>query len=171
MLYRDIKRVKQGPLHNHLMLYRIDGKSRIFASVKRYLLKELRQFIISKKDSIKSIEVPKESAENLCPSCYVPLQNGLSQCPYCKAHLKEPKKALFRSLVLPGWGDLYLGRKALGILELMGSVIVWVFVTSLLLEGREGNLVLALFLLLFYNGQDGLFTHQVGKKGYMLAGD
>lgn len=171
MLYADIRKVKQGLLLNHLILYRMSGKRRIFTSVKRYLLKELKEFIPLRKDAVRSVEHSTESLENLCPSCFVPLPKGLIACPGCKVNLKEPKRAFFKSLVLPGWGDIYLGHRALGILELIGSVIIWVFVISFLRQGGVENLITAVFLLLIYNGHDGILTYHMGKKGYMLARD
>ena len=171
MSYEDIKKMKQGLLLNHLILYRTSGKRRIFTSVKRYLLKELKEFIPLRKDTVRPAGHSTESLENLCPSCFVPLPKGLIACPKCKVNLKEPRRAFFKSLVLPGWGDIYLGHRALGILELIGSVIVWVFVISFLGQGGVGNLITAVFLLLIYNGHDGILTYHMGKKGYMLARD
>jgi hypothetical protein len=170
VLYEDIKKVKQGLFLNHLIVYRTNAKRRVFTSVKRYILKELREFILLKQDSVREAEPHKEPLENLCPSCFVPLQKGLIICPYCKVQLKEPKKALFKSLLLPGWGDLYLGHRALGILEMVGSVIVWVVVFTFVRQGGVENLTAALFVLLLYNGHDGVLTYHMGKKGYMLAG-
>ncbi len=170
VLYEDIKKVKQGLFLNHLIIYRTNAKRRVFTSVKRHVLKELREFITLKKDAVSQVEPHKESLENLCPSCFVPLQKGLVACPYCKVQLKEPKKALFKSLLLPGWGDLYLGHRALGILEMLGSVIVWLIVITFVQQGGVENLTAALFVLLLYNGHDGVLTYHMGKKGYMLAG-
>ena len=137
--------------------------------VKRYLAKEIRQFIMDKKSSIQEVEPPQEPLENLCPSCFVPLGKKLISCPQCRAHFKEPEKAFLRSLLLPGLGDMYLGHILLGLLELLGAVFVWAVVISLVLSGEEGALVIALILLVFYNLLDGLFAYHMGKKGYMLA--
>ena len=167
--YEEIKKVKQGSLWTSLMLYRIKGKRRIFMFVKRYLVKEIRQFIMDKKSSIQGVEHQQDPLENLCPSCFVPLGKGLISCPQCRVHFKEPKKAFFRSLLLPGLGDMYLGHTLLGLLELLGAVVVWAVVIALVLSGEEGTLFMALFLLVFYNLLDGLFAYHMGKKGYMLA--
>ena len=137
--------------------------------VKGYIVKEIRQFIMDKKGSIRAAEHPQEPLENLCPSCFVPLGKGLTSCPQCRAHFKEPKKAFLRSLLLPGLGDMYLGHIFLGLLELLGAVLVWAVVISLVLSGEEGALFIALFLLVFYNVMDGLLAYHMGKKGYMLA--
>jgi len=168
--YEDIKKVKQGLFLNHLIIYRTNARRRVFTSVKRYILKELREFITLKQDTVSQAKPHKESLENLCPSCFAPLQKRLVACPYCKVQLKEPKKALFKSLLLPGWGDLYLGHRALGILEMLGSVIVWVIVIVSMRQGGFENLAAALFVLLLYNGYDSVLTYHMGKKGYMLAG-
>ncbi|UCH06723.1 MAG: hypothetical protein JSV55_11575, partial [Deltaproteobacteria bacterium] len=60
--------------------------------------------------------------------------------------------------------------RALGILEMLGSVIVWVIVITFMRQGGVENLAAALFVLLLYNGHDGMLTYHMGKKGYMLAG-
>jgi hypothetical protein len=70
---------------------------------------------------------------------------------------------------MPGWGDFYLGHRALGGLELVGSLFVWMIVVSLFLQGGPGSLIVPIFLLLMYNGFDALVTYYMGKKGYMMA--
>jgi len=112
---------------------------------------------------------PQEPLENLCPSCFMPLEKRLISCPHCRAHFKEPKKAFLRSLLLPGLGDMYLGHVFLGLLELLGAVFVWAVVISLLLSGEEGTPLGAFLLLLLYHVLDGLLAYHMGKKGYMLA--
>lgn len=167
--YEEIKNVKRGLLSRSLVLYRMKGKRRIFVYVKGYIVNEIRQFIMDKKGAIQAAEHPPEPLENLCPSCFVPLGKGLINCPQCRVHYKKPKKAFFRSLLLPGLGDMYLGHIFLGVLELLVAVFVWVVVISLLLSGEEGALFTALFLLVFYNVLDALLAYHMGKKGYMLA--
>ena len=167
--YEDIRRVKKGMLLNHLILYRHKGKRRIFTAVKRYLLKELIPFIQQSIDSMETAPVTEASPEKLCPACCVPLDNRLTDCPACGAAFKTPKRALVKSLILPGWGDFYLGHRILGSLELLGSVVVWVMVVSLVLAGGSVNFALAGLLLLFYNALDGLLTYHMANKGYMLA--
>jgi predicted Zn finger-like uncharacterized protein len=168
--FENIKKVKHGFLSRTLALYKHKGKRRTFRGVKGYMAKELKQFIDEKKKSMEALELAEEPLENLCPACFVPLKKGLTDCPECKTHFKEPKKALLKSLVLPGWGDMYLGHRALGLLELSGSVFVWLIIASMLLAGEPGSLVAIVFLLMFYNGSDGLFTYHMAKKGYMLSG-
>ena len=167
--YENIKKVRHSFLSRTLLLYRHKGKRRTFRAVKGYMAKELRQFIDEKKRSMPAVELAEGPLENLCPACFVPLEKGLVECPECKNHFKEPKKALLKSLVLPGWGDMYLGHRALGLLELSGSVFVWVIIASMLFAGEPGSLVAVVFLLMFYNGSDGLFTYHMARKGYMLA--
>jgi hypothetical protein len=118
---------------------------------------------------VKAVEPSEERLENLCPSCFVPLKKDLVQCPHCKANFKERKKAFIKSLILPGWGDIYLGHRALGMLELLGSILVWGVVVTLLMSGEVAVIPAAVWLLLFYNGFDGLLTYHMAKKGYALA--
>lgn len=167
--YEEIKNVKRGLLSSSLVLYRTKGKRRIFVYVKGYIVKEIRQFIMDKLGSIQAAEHPQEPLENLCPSCFVPMGKGLISCPQCRAHFKEPKKAFLRSLLLPGLGDMYLGHIFLGLLELLGAVLVWAVVISLVLSGEEGVMFTALFFLVFYNVVDAFLAYHMGRKGYMLA--
>jgi len=169
MFYGEIKSVKRGLFGSGLMLYREKGKHRSFQQVKRSISKELKQFIMDRKDSSNRVSAETEPQGNLCPACFVPLKKGLIQCPLCQARFKEPKKALFRSLLLPGLGDMYLGHRGLGIFELMGSIILWMAVIVSLLPGEAQNFYGFAIILLIYNGVDGMLTHHMAKKGYMLA--
>jgi len=168
MPYGNIKKANFG-LTCSLVLYRNKGKRQVFRSVKRYLGKELKQIIMQKLETMLTTGQEEEPLENLCPACFVPLAKDLVQCPHCKTLFKEPKKAFLKSLVLPGWGDIYLGHRALGILELVGTVFVWTLGLSLLLAGEPGALITVLLIMVFYNGFDGFFTYHMAKKGYMAA--
>jgi hypothetical protein len=166
ILYEDIKKIKRGLLGS-LVFQRAKSKRRVFNGVKRFVSKELKDFITEKKEH--SVSELREVLEYLCPSCHVPLQKGLQVCPSCKSAFKEPRNASLRSLLLPGLGDLYLGHRALGGLELAGSLIVWAYVLLSLLGGETEALFLAGVLLLFYNCGDAVLTYHMAKKGYMLA--
>jgi hypothetical protein len=166
ILYGDIKKVKRGLLGS-LVFQRIKSKRRVFTSVKRFMSKDLKDFITAKTEQVQ--KGPEVVLESLCPSCFVPLHSGLSVCPSCKSTFKEPKKASLRSLLLPGLGDFYLGHRALGLLELMGSFMVWAYALACVISGQKEGLFMAAFILLFYNGMDGMLTYHMAKKGYMLA--
>ena len=166
--YEDIKSVKRGWFGTGLTITRIKGKRRIFSGIKAYQSKELKAFIESMKKSPADTQSPEECLECLCPSCFIPLAKGLQNCPQCSTAFKSSKRASLRSLLLPGLGDIYLGHRFLGVMELIGSLIVWGIILSLLLTGEENGLFLALFLLVVYNGVDGVLTYHMAKKGYAL---
>jgi hypothetical protein len=169
LAYQDIKKVGRGLMGGGLTVHQTRGKRRTFLYVKGHSSKDLKNFIMGQKKTTQAVEPLEESLENLCPSCFTALEEGLVRCPHCRADFKVPRKAFLRSLVLPGLGDIYLGHKGLGILELIGSVIVWGVVISSVLEMGHAGLIVALFLLPFYNGVDGLLTRHMARKGYMLA--
>ena len=166
--YEDIKSVKRGWFGTGLTITRIKGKRRIFSGIKAYQSKDLKKFIENMKKSPVDAEGPKECLEFLCPSCFVPLAQGLHKCPQCRTAFKSSRTASLRSLLLPGLGDIYLGHRFLGAMELMGSLIVWGIILSLLLTGERNGLFTALFLLIIYNGVDGVLTYHMAKKGYAL---
>jgi hypothetical protein len=75
---------------------------------------------------------------------------------------------MLKSLVLPGWGDIYLGHRLLGFFEVLGSLFVWLIFFGLLMGGLAENITIGLFLLVFYNGADSLLTYYMARKGYIL---
>ena len=167
VLYEDIRKVKRGIFFNSMVWDRIRSKRRVLTQVKRYISKELKDFIMERKDCVKGD--PGAVLECLCPSCFVPLEKGLTECPSCEASFKTPKKAWLRSLILPGLGDFYLGHRALGAAELMGSLMVWAYALFLVYHGQKDGLFVAVLVLLFYNCTDAVVTYFMAKKGYMLA--
>lgn len=167
--YNAIKKVSVGLFGRSLILHRHKGKSRIFTGIKRYMAKEFLQSIRDRQRLAKVARPAQPIREDLCPSCFIPLAKNLLKCPKCKAVFKKPMTAFFRSLLLPGLGDIYLGHKLLGVLELLGSVVVWAVVIFSVLQGDRAGLTVALLVLLFYHGFDGLLTRHMAQKGYMLT--
>ena len=167
VLYEDIRKVKRGIFFSCMVWDRIRSKRRVLTRVKRYISKEMKDFIMERKRYVKG--EPGSVLECLCPSCFVPLERGLTECPSCEAYFKTPKKASLRSLLLPGLGDFYLGHRALGAVELMGSIMVWAYAFFLVYHGQKDGLFVAVLVLLFYNCSDAVLTYFMGKKGYMLA--
>jgi hypothetical protein len=107
---------------------------------------------------------------NLCPACFCALGAQLNQCSSCHTDFKRPFSAALRSLVLPGLGDLYLGHRALGFLEMVGSFFVWLLALSFFMVGGPEDVVIAAIIIFLYNGMDALLTYHMGKKGYIAAG-
>lgn len=167
MAYEEIKKVTKGWIFSKIILARKKGKRRVFNSVKRYIAKDLTQFIREKMNSVGEWVETQEYLEYLCPSCFEPLEKGLAYCPACRTEFKLPKTAMLRSLILPGLGDIYLGHRLLGLFELVFSIILWVYILSSLLAGKPEGVVMAFVILIFYNLFDALLTYHMGKKGYM----
>jgi predicted Zn finger-like uncharacterized protein len=163
--YHDLKKVALSSLFGRITFKMMKGKKRIFTGIKRAAARELSLFLKERKEDSAGASSSGEALENLCPSCFAPLGPGLIKCTRCERKFKAANKAMFRSLLLPGLGDLYLGQRFLGILELLGSVLVWAFVIRNLLGGHYAILL----LLVVFHGIDGLLTRHMAKKGYMLA--
>jgi predicted Zn finger-like uncharacterized protein len=168
-LYTEIRKIGRGLLGTSLILYRKNkGKRRIFTNLKRFISRELNQFLNERIAAVKKLRVPDESLENICPACYVPLKKGLAACPRCNAVFKSPKKAMLRSLILPGWGDIYLGHRVLGALELLSACFIWLLVLSSLLSGLAEDLIAGAMILTLFNGMDCLLTYYMAQKGCSL---
>jgi len=168
MAYDEIKKASRGLFRTSLSLTRKKGKRRIFTSMKMVFSAELLAFIKPHMTPEQAVPPGNALGEHLCPSCYASLPAKLDQCTVCHAAFKTAKSAALRSLVLPGWGDWYLGHRFLGGCELVGSLIVWSFVFGMLAEGGAANAGVVVFILAFYNGFDALLTRHMARKGYML---
>lgn len=174
--YANIKKASFGTIFSRMILKSVTGKNRTFTYMKRYLVKELKEFILNKITTVKTTSKGEVQPENICPACFLPTAAVNNTCPYCEAKFKTPLGGFVRSLILPGWGDIYLGHKGLGTFELLGSFVVWgvviVLVAGSLKSGQNAdltaNLIIAAVVLLFYNVSDAIFTYFMGKKGYIL---
>ncbi len=169
MRYEDLKKVSRGLFRTSLTLTPKKGKRRIFTSMKSAFTAELFNFIKPRLDLQKNIPAGGEIQTNLCPACYTLLGSRLSQCTSCHSAFKTPAAAAWRSLILPGLGDFYLGHRVLGGLEMVGALMVWLFFAAMLVSGRLEGIVLGAIVLIFANGFDALLTMHMAKKGYILA--
>jgi hypothetical protein len=166
--YNEIKKTTRGLFGTSLVLTRKKNKRRTFTNISRALASELKAFIDSKIDPDDNLATEAQPQDNLCPSCFTPLAGQLSSCPKCHALFKSPRKAALRSLLLPGLGDIYLGHRFLGFMELLGSLMIWGISIALLLSDDPSDLIVGLVILLFYNGMDSLLSMHMAKKGCSL---
>ena len=114
--------------------------------------------------------------EFLCPKCYAVYKTHITQCRQCWVAFKSPAVAARRSALLPGLGDYYLGHRGLALLEMFGSLTVWLVVLVLMVDAFQGadpvlNLVIALGMLVVTHGVDAALTHAQGRKGLIAMDD
>lgn len=120
-----------------------------------------------------------EGREHLCAHCYEPIAKLVATCPKCRGTFKSPRKAALLSLALPGLGDLYLGHRWLGAVEVLGALLTWgvlgaAFAAALLDPKTEladvagAGIALAL-LVIPLHGLDAAVTGFTARKG--LYGD
>ncbi len=131
--YENIKKTRLGSIFSRFTLKSVKGKSRVFTYMKRYLVKELKDFVPNKIATVQTVSKAEAQPENICPACFLPTEAVNNACPYCEAKFKTSLGAFVRSLILPGWGDIYLGHKGLGTLELLGSLIVWGVIIAMIM--------------------------------------
>ena len=120
--------------------------------------------------TIGSLTNATESFQHLCPSCFTEISKDVDACPGCRTAFKTPRKAALRSLLLPGWGDIYLTHRVLGALELLGSVTLVSLFLIALLWGDLRQAVPFLIFILFYHTLDAALTYRMGKKGLIPEG-
>lgn len=148
-----------------------DGKTSAFARLPGKDGKRLAQLL---QESIRPGAGVRAGKENLCPSCYHPVQGIPDTCPGCSQPFKSPRKAGFLSLLFPGLGDLYLGHVGFAVLELTGGAILWMMVMLGLMAPSPGVQPLsalgafmtsAILLVPFLHLPDAFATWRIGCKG------
>ncbi|MEM9727370.1 MAG: hypothetical protein AAF997_02210 [Myxococcota bacterium] len=110
--------------------------------------------------------------QNLCPRCFLPMDDAPDSCPRCGEPFKSPRKAALRSLLFPGLGDLYLGYRGYALLQMVGAGLLWaLFVTVLVpavrARGFSGVLVAlpAMAFVLLVHGGDAVLTRAKARSG------
>jgi hypothetical protein len=166
--YNELKKVSKGIFGTSLTLTRKRGKRRVFTAIKKGLAGEMRDWVLPRIDPDQSIDASTALCDKLCPACLTPLSSKLETCPQCRAVFKAPVKAALRSLLLPGWGDIYLGHRFLGCCETFGSLLVWAYALIMIATGQAETIAVGVVLLLMFNGMDALMTLHMAKKGYGL---
>lgn len=104
--------------------------------------------------------------ENLCTSCYGVVPAKQYACPHCQTGFRTPLQAAWRSLILPGLGDLYLKHHALAAIEIIGSLIVYgIFASAAIQEGTAAGFIIMAAAIVFINVADAVATYFIAQKG------
>jgi len=158
-----------------------DGKKLFLTGLPRADRKRIRGFL---EDRLRRSEQAARAAltggrRNLCPHCYTSVSGFPGRCPHCARPFKSGDRAGWLSLALPGLGDLYLGHRALGALQVAGALLLWTAIGSGVWEasqksgpGEASLAVLAIPLGVFFalgHGVDAWITRRTGKKGLYPA--
>ena len=168
--YGNIHKAKRGLFRTELGIQTKDGNKFSFTSIKRNFSQELFSFIDKQ---MRKTPQPQTIARQpvpstFCPSCYTPLSSGLSECAHCHVPFKNPKSASLKSMILPGWGAIYLGYVSLGIIELLFFVLLLFSFVMLLFSEYSPFAFIPFILLLLYNAIDSMVTFSLARRGYIV---
>jgi hypothetical protein len=113
--------------------------------------------------------------QDLCPHCFAAVPGRPERCPRGRGSFKSAARAGWLSFWMPGLGDLHLGHRSLGALELIGSLGMWTLVGAAALEeaGKQPvgsdllvtNAIAFAGLFVVTHGLDALVTRRTGAKG------
>jgi TM2 domain-containing membrane protein YozV len=147
-------------------------KTHRFSYVPRADRVQMREFIRRKKMEFRGYAADRSDIQDLCPHCHKPVVGSPPTCLPCRVGFKSPTKAALLSLLFPGLGDLYLGHKVHGIVEILFAALIWF---GFLLPQPESTtsltvmLIGAAILFVFMHGFDALATRHIGRKGLYPA--
>lgn len=120
--------------------------------------------------------------EHLCPYCFAAVPGHPENCPSCHGRFKLVRTAMLRSLLFPGLGSLYLGHRAIAVLEMLPAAVAWLtlFIAPLIMVPAESRqaagwnafcaAVAKVLLLAAFHGFDALMTRHYALKGHHPAG-
>lgn len=154
-----------------------DKRTLYLTGVPRKDRKQLKDRITARVEAMR-MEAPAPGMEHLCPHCGHRVVGLPERCSKCARDFKSGARAGWLSLAWPGLGDIYLGHKALGVMEILGAAFAWVFIVlSLGLgdlaagEGFDvtGAVVGAVLVFCFVHVPDSWITRRMGLKGIYPA--
>ena len=169
--YTDIKSIHSSFLGNFTLKFH-NNKNILFRKVPRKDRKFLKEFlnpILGQAKSNADTAIP--GIRNLCPGCFTHLADYPSLCPNCSCKLKSPVVAGCLSLILPGMGDIYLGSKILGFIELIIMIIIWAgFIVGIIEEYQIAyniykSLIPFIVIMFVVHGTDALKSRYLARKG------
>lgn len=171
--YTAIARFARATL-GYLGIVTRDKKTHYLMGVPRKDRKALRQRIAARMEAVRS-QAPVSGRENLCPHCGQRVIGLPDRCSRCAKGFKSGAKAGWLSLVFPGLGDLYLGHRLLGLVEITGALLGWCLVVlPFVLPGEKGQpieggvtalVLLAVAAFVVMHGTDAWVTRRMGLKG------
>jgi hypothetical protein len=132
--------------------------------------------LVSEKIAATRADPPGLGIDNLCPKCGNKVIHFPDRCYQCGQAFKSARRAGWLSLMFPGLGDLYLGHRGLGFMEIFGALVAWgaiVFPVGLgaFVDGDTwvvpAGVAGAVFVLV--HGSDCWITRRVGYKGIYPA--
>ena len=171
--YSDIQKVSSS--FGKLKVRFRNGKSLMLASMpgrdRKFLIEFLKTVLPAYSEKDKSLP----GVRNLCPGCFSEIADFPVSCSSCHVGFKTPGKAALLSFLMPGLGDLYLGSKFLGVVELLFMALIWFSMISALIEAVSSGenflvaLIPILIFLLIVHGIDALKSFYIGRKGLAFA--
>ena len=152
---------------------RIWSENISFKKVPRKDRKYLKEFLNPiLEQAISNAATAIADIRNLCPRCFNYITDYPSLCPNCSCKFKSPVVAGYLSLISPGLGNIYLGSKILGFMELIFMIIIWAgLITGIVKEYQRGsNISLFLFVpimvfIFVLHGIDALKSRYLARKG------
>ena len=156
-----------------------DDKTHNLTGIPRKDRKQLRERIAARVEAVRS-EAPALGRENLCPHCGHRVVGLPDRCSQCAKGFKSGARAGWLSLAFPGLGDLYLGHRMLGFMEIFGALMGWSFIALIILSpgeadaegvGMAGAIVFAVLGFAMMHGADSWITRRMGLKGIYPAND
>lgn len=170
--YKHVSKIKQT-LFGNLKIFFTNDESSLFVHMPKIDRKKIPVISDTIHEKI-GTELIHGGVDNLCPHCFAVVEQFPAQCDICKKPFKSVKKAGFLSLLFPGLGDLYLGHRLIGCIEILAAFFLWFSIIASGNESGEPTTALEMaisvsILFVIMHGADALVTFNTAKKGIYPA--
>ncbi len=174
IMYTQIKKAKMKSFFSAASTLKLMDGSQIsmggFNSFDRKQMQELIPRIIAKMPE-NAPQMPK-SLQYVCPNCTAMYTALRESCEQCGTRYKSAIRAAKMSFLLPGAGDIYLGHRFFGTMELIGTAVLWFLLVTAIISGRPSELnaddmpvpLLGVIVAITHVG-DYFLTRAMGRKG------
>lgn len=170
--YGRLARFKTGWVSSATRFKLSGGKTLTFSNVPSRDRKLLKAYVASRVEGTRAIgfQFPSHAdRDNLCPSCASPVAPGQRACADCCETFIPARRPAIMSFFLPGLGHLYLGHRAMGLVEMAGFAVLILIFAMAIATGRPGDLAIWSAVILVANSIDAAITYSVARKGLIPA--
>jgi hypothetical protein len=162
--YSAIARVT-STLLGYTKLHLVNGGTFIFAYVPKADRRFLQKLV---KWTGERMGEERAGVEALCSHCFAVVHGQPEQCRSCGGTFKSSLRAALLSLAFPGFGDWYLGHRAVAIIAIVTAALLWLAVLFPYppeVMPLNTRLRFAAAIMVFVHGADALTTRHIARTG------
>lgn len=166
--YERMQRYGAGTWSGAVKIKTLDRKSYSFVGVPGADRKRLKEYMAARLAQTQQQGLPfpaHADRDPLCAQCASPIPPQAAACPECGDALVSPMTPAIMSLVLPDLGHMYVGHRAIAMIEMFGFLVLLANMAIVVARAGLFGLTIAIPVIAIANTADCLITLHVARKG------